>query len=146
MSYRIVRQIENKRFNLLSAAITAAVGLTATTSVKGLDGMRALDLLGSFVFAGSGTSGDAYVQTSFDSGTNWIDIAQFNYSGGAIASGLKFYSLDDTAVTTQYAPTSGTLTDNTVKNGVLGDELRVQYVTVGTYTGGVLTIYGVSKA
>lgn len=145
MARRIVQQQENRRFTLLSASITAAVALTATTSVKGLDGMRALDLLGSFSATTSGTSVDGYVQTTFDSGLNWVDIAQFNYSSLS-SSGLKFFSLDDTAVTTIYTPTSGSLADDTVKNGVLGDELRVQYVTVGTYTGGVLTIKAVSKA
>lgn len=146
MARQIIQQQENRRFTLLSAPITAAVAVTATTPEKGLDGMRALDLLGSWSFTGSGTSVDAYVQTSFDSGTNWIDIAQLNYCGVSTPSGLRFYSLDDTAVTTQYTPTSGSLAENTVKNGVLGDELRVQYVTVGTYTAGVLTIKAVSKA
>ncbi len=142
MSRRIVQQQENRRFTLLSAAITTAVALTATTSVKGLDGMKGLGLLGSFSFATSGASGDAWVQSSFDSGVNWIDIAQFNYSG---SSGLKFVALTHSNLT-QYTPTSGTLADNTSQNGVLGDELRVQYVTVGTFVGGALTIYGVAKA
>lgn len=140
---RVVQQQENRRFVLLSAPITAAVALTATTSVKKLAGMKGLDLLGSFSFTTSGASADAYVQTSFDSGTNWIDIAQFNYSG---SSGLKFVALAHSNLVGQYTPTSGTLADNTIKNGVLGDELRVQYVTVGAFTVGSLTVYGVSKA
>jgi hypothetical protein len=38
-------------------------------------------------------------------------------------------------VTTQYAPTDGTLTANTAKDCLLGNMYRAKYTTTGTYAG-----------
>ena len=40
-----------------------------------------------------------------------------------------------------YVPTDGTLTDDTVKDGLLGDQLRVKLIVVGTYAASSLAIY-----
>lgn len=131
-----------RRFTLLSASISAAVAATATTPETGLPGAKYVGLEARFDYAASGTSVYGYVQTSFDSGANWTDIAALVFSA---ASGRKAASLDGTAVTTVYTPTSGTLADNTVKNGLLGDRFRVVYKSTGDHGGKDFVIVGVAK-
>jgi hypothetical protein len=42
-----------------------------------------------------------------------------------------------TPVTTQYAPTDGSLAANTCKDGFLGNMYRAKYTTTGTYAGNI---------
>jgi hypothetical protein len=86
-----------------------------------------------FVRAGGGTTAKAWVQTSFDGGTTWVDVMNFAFTTttGSAVSSVRV----TTAVAANYTPTDGTLADNTIKDGLLGDRVRVKWTTTGTYTG-----------
>jgi len=86
-----------------------------------------------FLYGAGGTSVKAYVQTSLDAGSTWIDIASFAYTTSAATkvSCVK----GSVAVAAALTPTDGTLTDNTILDGLIGDRIRVKWTSVGTYTG-----------
>lgn len=84
-----------------------------------------------FTYGSGGTSADAWVQTSFDGGTTWTDVANCHFT---TASARSLYNLSSaTAVTTAYTPTDGSLSANTAKDGLIGPLWRVKYTTAGTY-------------
>jgi hypothetical protein len=86
-----------------------------------------------FTYGSGGTSVDAYVQTSFNGGATWCDIAQFHVT---TASAEKLYNLSSlTPQTSEITPTNGTLTANTAVDGLIGALLRVAYKSSGTYGG-----------
>jgi hypothetical protein len=116
---------------LLSATVTAAVTAQTAGEETGLDGMSGLVMEAIFTYGSGGTSAKAWVQTSLDGGTTWVDIACFAFTTST-ANKVATVSAR-TPVTTVYAPTDGTLGDDTVKDGILGDRVRVKYTTVGTY-------------
>lgn len=117
---------------LLDVTITTAVTGQTGLAVTGLSNVKALALQAAFDYGSGGTTAKAYVQTSLDGGTTWVDIAAFAFT---TSDATKVATLDTTAVTTVYTPTDGSLADDTVKNGILGDRLRVKYTTTGTYAG-----------
>ena len=82
--------------------------------------------------AGGGTTAKAWVQTSFDGGASWNDIANFAFT---TTTATRIYHLTAAAVTAIATPTDGTLADNTAVNGLLGSVVRVKLTTTGTYTG-----------
>ena len=128
---------------LLDLDITAAVSATAVAGDNALYAMQGLALEASFDSGTGGTSAKAYVQTSLDQGVTWIDIACFAFTTSDAVSVGNLSAR--TPVTTLFAPADGALADNSVKDGVLGDRLRVKYVTVGTYTAANLKIYATPK-
>jgi hypothetical protein len=86
-----------------------------------------------FVRAAGGTDVDVYVQTTIDGGATWIDIIQFHF---LTTTATKISSVREaTAVAAAIVPTDGTLGNDTIVDGVLGDRLRVKVQTTGTYTG-----------
>ena len=63
-----------------------------------------------------------------------MDIAQwaFTTSSATKIQGVRAY----VALAANYTPTDGALSDNTIKDGLMGDRLRVKTVIAGTaYTG-----------
>ena len=125
---------EGARQVLLPAlTIGAAVAATATTPVTGLTGMKYLVAQATFLYGAGGTTAKAYVQTSIDGGSSWIDVMCFSFTTAAATkvSAVKC----DTALAAAVAPTDGSLTNDTILSGLLGDRVRVKYVTTGTYTG-----------
>lgn len=130
---------------LLDIGIEEAVfGVGSTFEIdKVAPGTKTLTLLCNFDYGGDGTSAKAYVQTSFDGGNTWLDIACF---AATTASAKKLANLSAlTPVATFYTPTDEQLADNTTKDGLIGPLLRVKYVTVGTYILSNLQIYGYFK-
>lgn len=118
----------------LIPAYTLAGSATRVGDVARLAmGTKALTVQAAFVRAAGGTSAKVYVQTSLDAGATWVDIAclAFTTTTATKVSGVRL----DTALTAAYAPTDGTLADDTIKDGLLGDRIRVKLVVVGTYTG-----------
>lgn len=96
-------------------------------------GVKSLGLLAKFLYGSAGTTTKAYVQTSLDGGATWVDIACFAFTTAAAS---KLSSVKNNIATAAGAtPTDGTLTDNTILDGVLGDRTRVKYIVAGTYTG-----------
>lgn len=130
---------------LMSETITTAQTASVKTSVNGLARAKSLAVYFNFTYGSGGTSVDAYLQTSFDGGTTWIDIAQYS---GTTASQKRLYNLSAaTAVTTIYTPTDGSMTANTCKDGFIGDLLRVKFTSVGTYAGSTtMQVYATVKA
>lgn len=131
---------------LPALTITTAVTGSASTAVEALAGdVGALLLTIDFVYGSGGTSGKAWVQTSLDGGTTWIDIACMTF---LLASKKRIINLSSlTPVTTHYDPLEGTLADDTAKDGILGSLFRVKRTTVGTYAGGTtLTVSALAKA
>ena len=129
---------------LAATTITTAVTAVVTTPVADLLGMQVLTLLAKFVYGSAGTNATAWVQTSFDGGVTWVDIACFQFTTATASKINSVRAL--TAVAADYTPTDGTLTANTIKDGILGDRLRVKYTTTGTYAGGTtLAIFAVAK-
>ena len=86
-----------------------------------------------FVRAAGGTSTKVFLQTSLDGGATWVDIAQhaFLTTTATKASAVRAAI----AMAGGYVPTDGTLADDTIKDGLLGDRLRVKYIVAGTYSG-----------
>lgn len=140
------QQQGGQRFILLApTTIAAAVGPIATTPVTKLAGMDYLGVMAVFLYGAGGTTVKAWIQTSFDGGTLWVDVINFAFTTAA----AKFTAAVSTNITAGAAPvavTDGTAADNAVVNGVLGDRVRVKYLTTGTYTGATsLAVYGIAK-
>jgi hypothetical protein len=118
---------------LMSETITTAQTASTKTAVSNLARAKSCAFYINFTYGSGGTSVDVYIQTSFDGGTTWIDIAQYS---GTTASQKRAYNLSAlTPVTTIYTPTDGSMTANTCKDGFIGDQLRVKFTSVGTYAG-----------
>jgi hypothetical protein len=115
--------------------ITAA-DTYAGDAVDGLEGVLALTVALRFVYGSGGTNAKAYVQTSFDDGTTWVDIACVLFETANETRLLNFSGL--TPKTTQVTPTDGSLSDDTAVDGLLGDQVRVKVVSTGTYAGSTL--------
>jgi len=115
-------------FDPITTAVTAS-----TSSAVNLGRVEALTLEFIFLYGSGGTTFAAYVQTSFDNGTTWVDIAQFSGTTSALTRG--YHLVSSAAVTTAQAVTDGTMTANTSLSGFLGPLFRVKYTTTGTYAG-----------
>ena len=127
------------RVNLINAlAITAAIPLTKTGGTLKLnDAARSILAQANFVYGSGGATVDVYLQTSIDGGLTWIDIQEFHFT---TASGRVVQNTSSlTPIVTPYTVTDGALANNTVKDGILGDQFQVKVVTTGTY-GGVTTL------
>lgn len=123
-----------ERLTLLSATLAGAVtaDVTAGVFVPRFPRVESLTLQAIITVVGGGTTAKAWVQTSFDGGVTWVDIANFAFT---TSTATRLYHLTAAAVTSIATPTDGSLADNTAVNGLLGDRFRVKLTTTGTYTG-----------
>lgn len=87
----------------------------------------------SFAYGGGGTSIAAYLQTSFDGGISWQDVASFSATTAAKRTVLSMAR--QTSVLVPITNTDGALAADTAISGVFGPIFRVKYTSVGTYTG-----------
>ena len=117
---------------LLSKTITTAVSIVATSQTSFTQRPVSLTLQANFTYGSGGTSADAYVQTSLDGGSTWMDVAEFGFT---TSSARKAFNLTNAAVTSVATPGDAALTANICVNGFLGSLYRVKYVTTGTYAG-----------
>lgn len=118
---------------LPSTAITTAVTGSVGTVFDNLAGMKYVGAIGVFTYGSGGTTAKFYLQTSFDDGTTYTDIACWSVT---TASATKFHVVKSpTAVTANQAIQDAALSANTILDGVLGDRLRIKYTTTGTYAG-----------
>ena len=133
------------QLSLLSATITTAAAGVVSTPITGLLGMTSVSAQAVFTYGSGGTSAKYYLQTSLDGGATWFDIACWAF---ATTTATAIHSVRTaTAVAANYTPLDATLTDNTIKDGLLGCCLRIKYTTVGTYAGGTtIAITGLAKA
>lgn len=121
-----------KQVQILNATLAAAVAADVTAGVFPLPRTESLTLHAIATVAGGGTTAKAWVQTSFDGGTTWMDIANFAIT---TSSATRLFHLTPVAVTSIATPGDAALADNTAVNGFLGDRVRVKLTTTGTYTG-----------
>ncbi len=122
----------------INAATTATVVTTGTDTqgstvayLNDLDGMLSASLQINFNWGSAGTTIKATVETSLDQGLTWVEVARAAFT---TASAEKVVNLSGlTPVTTLYAPAA--LSDDTVKDGILGERWRAKILTTGTYAG-----------
>lgn len=120
---------------LASLPVTTALTASAQTAVTDLDSMTATTIEAVLQYGSGGTSIDAVVQTSFDGGTVWLDVARFSFTTASATKVANLSGLLSKAVTT-YAALSG----EGVLDGVLGDRLRAIVTSVGTYAETTLAV------
>ncbi len=129
-------------YNLGDEAVTSAVtnliitdGVSASgvaqAFIDGLDFAAAVTLQANFTYGSGGTTVKADVETSLDQGVTWVAIARFAFS---TASAEKLFNLSGLTPKTT-AVTPGTLSDDAVVDGILGDRLRCRITSTGTYAG-----------
>ena len=121
----------------LSAAVTGEVVTTATGAtgvaqeyIDRLEGMVGATLQVNFAYGSGGTNCKVTIETSFDQGTTWVEVARYAFT---TASAEKLVNLTNASVTTLYAPAA--LSDDTVKDGLLGERWRAKVTSTGTYAG-----------
>jgi len=124
----------NRKIGFLPAYTIAASGTTVSQEVPVPRDGHMLTLEAKFLYGAGGTSAKAYVQTSLDGGATWFDIASFAFATTA-ANKVSAVNRSIAPASQAFTPTDGTLTDNTIIQGVLGDRARVKLIVVGTYTG-----------
>lgn len=122
-------------YTLASLSITTALTDSAQTAIEDLDGMTAVTIEANFAYGSGGTTCKAWVQTSFDGGTTWRDIAEFDFTTATRVAVANLSGLLSKAVTAYAALTSEGVTD-----GVLGDRLRVKVTSTGTYVNTTLSV------
>ena len=120
---------------LSTGTITTAVAnqLSAVATPQSAVLPDNLTIQANFAYGSGGTTATAYVQTSFDGGATWCDIANFAFTTSAAK---KIYNLSRaTPITSVAPPTDGSLSSNTCVDGLLGSQYRVKWTTTGTYAG-----------
>jgi len=124
-----------KRSTKLQAVDLTAMGAGTYTSdeVSIPYGATVLAVQAVFTRAGGGTTTDVFIQTSLDNGSTWIDIMQFALATTTVTKMSAVRS--SIAMAANVTPTDGSLSDNTILDGLLGDRLRSKVVVVGSYTG-----------
>lgn len=122
-------------YTLASLSITTALTDSAQTAIEDLDGMTAVTIEANFAWGSGGSTCKAWVQTSFDGGTTWRDIAEFDFTTSTRVAVANLSGLLSKAVTTYAA-----LATESVIDGVLGDRLRVKVTSTGTYATTTLSV------
>jgi hypothetical protein len=119
----------------ITAAVTGVTTFTyGAVGLTGLGGARYVGFQGILTYGSGGTTVKAWLQTSFDNGVTWVDIANMAFTTATLTKvGAVSTSIAAAAPAT---PTDGSLADNTINNGLIGDRLRIKYTTTGTYAGG----------
>ena len=87
-----------------------------------------------FIRGGAGTTCKVFIQTTLDSVDGlWTDIMCFHFTTSSLRAIMAVQI--GVAIATPVTPVVGALADNTSVNGFIGNRLRAQIVTTGTYTG-----------
>lgn len=120
------------KINGASDLTITSAGTVTCDPITGLDGMQAATIALRFAYGSGGTNAKAYVQTSFDQGNTWCDVACVVFT---IASETQLVNLSGLTPKSLTVPTDGTMTDDTVLDGFLGDRFRVKVISTGTYAG-----------
>ncbi len=115
--------------------ITTALSGIATTPIEILSGMKYVAFQVRFVYGSGGTTAKFWLQTTFDGGTTWCDIACLARTTASLNTVVNTTLTSGTALATPTTLTDATLADNTIVQGLLGSQLRLKYTTTGTYAG-----------
>ena len=128
---------------LISQTTIAAAATVIGDTVR-IGNAKALSVESIFLYGAGGTTTRVFVQTTFD-GTTWFDIMNHDFTTSAatkISSVTSFIAPASQA----FAPGEAALTTNTIIQGVIGEAIRVKYVSTGTYTGATsIAVYAVFK-
>lgn len=129
--------------SLLDATITTA-GTVISGTVQHLHDKSIIGAAAVFDYGSGGTNAKAWLQSSFDDGTTWMDIANFAFT---TADATRVFALGNpTFGTANLTPADGTLGDNAIVQFPIGDQIRVKLVSTGTYAGATtLKVYLVTK-
>ena len=114
------------------AAINAATSATVITSasdasgatqgyVDRLEGALAVMVEANFNYGSGGDTLKAIIETTPDQGTTWIEVARLAF---AMASAQKVVNLSGLTPVGVYTPAA--LSDDAVKDGILGDRFRAR--------------------
>jgi hypothetical protein len=116
----------------LSLTVTNA-GTYPTEAISIPMGASVITAQAAFARGSGGTTCDVFIQTSVDNGSTWIDVMQFAFATTTVTkiSSVRPYI----AMAANVTPTDGSLSDNTILDGLIGDRLRVKTVVVGVYGG-----------
>jgi hypothetical protein len=119
---------------LLSTVITTPITAAVTTPVQFRNGPPAsLAIQANFTYGSGGLTAQTWVQTSFDGGVTWCDVA---WLSATTSSTITVWNISSQTVqTTPIASTDGTLASATANDGLLGPLWRCKTST-GTYAGG----------
>lgn len=124
-------------YTLCNQALGAAATI-ALTPILDLQGILSCAISARFYYTSGGTTAKAYIQTTFDDGVTWFDIACIAFT---TAAGTKVMNLSAlTPVLNAVAATDGALADNTAIDGLLGSQMRVKIINTGTYVSSIITV------
>ena len=87
-----------------------------------------------FLYGSGGTNLKVWLQTSFDDGATWRDIANHAFLLAALNK-VSTINLSVAMAAPAIVVSDGALADDTIVQGLLGDRLRVKYTSTGTYAG-----------
>ncbi len=133
---------------LMNETITTAQGnndvLIPKTVVQGLARAKSIGFQCNFTYGSGGTSATVLIQTSLDGGNSWVDVINFNH---ATASLNRYANVTSTTgvVTDYYVLTNGGLGFDTAVDGLLGDQWRVLFYSVGTYANTTLQVFATAR-
>jgi hypothetical protein len=122
-------------YTLANLSPTTALTASAQTATVKLDGITAVTLEAAYQYGSGGASASVLVQTSFDGGTTWRDIARFDFTNVPATKHCNLEGLLSKAVTAYAA-----LAAEGVYDGVLGNYLRAVITTVGVNANTTLSV------
>jgi hypothetical protein len=114
-----------------SKSFTTAITGSTTDAVEGLGKVGALNLICAFTAAGGGTTCIVRVGTTLDGGVAFYDIARFDFT---TSTAVKRCSIDGRAAAAVAALAA--LGSEGKIDGLIGDALRIEVTTTGTFTAG----------
>jgi hypothetical protein len=120
---------------LPAKTITAALtGWTTDVFKYGNAFPKMITAWAAFTYGSGGTTAKAWLQTSFDNGSTWMDVMCFAFATTTAKKAAQVNNF--VAQANVVTPTDATLADNTIVNGIIGPRLRLKVTTTGTYAGG----------
>src|SRR5258707_14451521 len=103
---------------LLNTVITTAVTALVTSPEQFRDGNpQSAVIQGAFTYGSGGTTAKAWVQTSMDEGTTWIDVAPLSFTTATLRQIYNVSAL--TPILTAIPGGDGTIT-TPAQDGILG--------------------------
>jgi hypothetical protein len=126
-------------FSLGNFPIAAAGTQVGDWTTCDLSGLLALAAQLRLAYGSSGTTVKAYLQTSLDQGGTPIDIACVVFGTASEVEVMNFSALTPKG---QVVPSDGSLADDTLVDGILGDRFRLKVISTGTYGGSTILTAG----
>lgn len=121
-------------YTLAAEGITTALVAKVEAPMTLLDGMTAVTLEANFAYGSGGITASCTVQTTLD-GTNWRDIARFDFTTASRVAFSNISALLATSVVSY-----GALGSEGGIAGLLGNQLRAVVTTTGVYVNTTLTV------